>query len=262
MAKLSLSEVIHTNKISDIKAEDWLEYLLNQTDKEIRKRFAWNVRKGHWPMRAVRKWRGERNPKFVVNHHTGGSKTNPVIYRFLQSKKASSQAVIERNGNILTLAHHKHACYHAVPRTNSPLRKLAMRRLLNIELGWLNEYGIETIGNGNKWLFTPEQFISIITLQRLLISVFPTIKCLKSHREFSPTSRAGDPGPLYFLPLVEHAVFNDVDLEDPNYWIQKYKEDPIEFANKAVYWFEEYGVTDRDEWKRKRHKPISKKHLL
>ena len=262
MALLSQSKAVKTNSLSKTEAEEWLVYLLHQTNKEVRKRYSWHVAKGYWPMKAVQKGKAEKNPKFIVNHHTGGSKTNPVIYRFLQSKKASSQAVIERNGNILALASHEDACYHAVPRGNSPLAPLPIRRLLNIERGWLNEYGIETIGNGNKWLFTAAQFKSLIVLQRLLVAFYPSIESIKSHREFSPTSRSGDPGPLYFLPLVEHAIFNDVDLDDDSYWLREYEKNPIEFANQIKDWFNFYEVSNRDEWKRHRRREITRRNIL
>ena len=137
-----------------------------------------------------------------------------------------------------------------------------MRRLFNIERGWVNEYGIETVGNGTKYLFEYEQFLSIIALQRYLKALYPSIESIKSHKEFSPTSRSNDPGVLYFLPLVEHAIFEDVDLEDKNYWLHSYKKDPIKFANDVHWWLKEYGLEDRDEWKRKRSKIVTKKNIL
>ena len=118
-------------------------------------------------------------------------------------------------------------------------------------------------GNGNSKLFTPEALEASIVLQRLIVAYFDySIKELKSHRYFSPIDRNGDPGPFYFLPLVEHAVFNDEDLMAEDYWLDAYSIDQVGFANAADEWIDKFGVSDRDEWADKRKKLRANSQML
>lgn len=257
MEKLLLSKAVKTNQITRDEAQEWLLYLKLYTDLFLKKNYPWYAKNGYFPIKAQKKNAADVDPKFVVNHHTGGTKTSPVIARFSTAKMASSNFVIERNGNIIYLVDIHNLSYHATVNTWLPID---VRRLLGLEGKWINEPGIETVGNGMKYLFQPEQFKALICLQRFLAAYFPSITELKSHRFFSPKSRSGDPGFLYFLPLIEHSVFNDIDLESPNCWLYHYEKDPIEFANKAKEWITNYGL--EDEWKNKRQIEITENHIL
>ena len=252
-----------TTKIDKKEAEEFFKFLTEETERHIKKHYRWYWRKGYWPIKAVRRNKQEKNPKFIVNHHTGGNRTRPVMARFLQSKKASSNVIVERNGNIIELAGINDMSFHAILKEKLFIRSVKIRRLLNLEKYWINEYGCETIGNGSKWLFTPKQFKSLIVLQRNIVALKPTITRLRSHRYFNSILRANDPGMFYFLPLVEHAVFNDISLDDPKYWVDQYEKSPLYFAKHSEYQMMKYQVDDRDEWWEKRIKTkVTNKNLL
>lgn len=259
MMNLYLNKAVKTNQITRDEAYEWFDYLKAYTNQFVKFKYNWYVKKGFWPIKAQRKNKADRKPKFIVNHHTGGTKTGPAFARFSISKMASANFLIERNGNIIYFVDIHNMSFHATLRTWLPI---SLRRRLNIRRGWLNEPGIETVGNGTKYLFRPEQFRSIIALQRYLVAYYPSIEEIKSHRFFSPKFRAGDPGYLYFLPLVEHAIFHDVDLDNPNYWLKAYEKDPIEFANNVSSWMSSLFVLNKDEWKKFRTKRITEKNIL
>ena len=129
-----------------------------------------------------------------------------------------------------------------------------LARTLKIKRGWINEFGTEVAGNGRVKLFSYEQFLATISLHRYLCSFYSTIEELKSHRFFSPRSRTGDPGVLFMLPLVEHAVFNDICLTDSGYWLEQYRKDPIKTYNNSADLIKQLGLEDRDEWSSLRRK--------
>lgn len=257
-----LSKALRTTKITRDEAQEWLRYLAVHTEGFIRKNFKWYIKKGYWPIRAAKENAGQIDPKFVVIHHTSNKKGNykPALHRFFSAKKASSHFLIGRKSEeLLYLVPVHDMAYHATRRSWLPID---VRRALKIERGWLNEIGTEIAGNGGSLLFSYEQLLNVICLHRYLAAYFPTISELKSHRFFSRISRAGDPGPLFLLPLVEHAVFTDVDLEYQGYWLEVYKKDPVKFANEAAGWMQNYRIDHKDEWIKKRKKKITFKHLL
>lgn len=259
---IHLGKALKTTEISRDEAQEWLEYISVYTDRFIRENFKWHVSKGYWPIKAKKENGGQVDPKFAVIHHTSNRKGDykPALNRFFSAKKASSHFLLGRGADeLLCLVKVHDMSYHATRRSWLPI---GVRRALKIERGWLNEVGTEVAGNGNTLLFSYEQLINLICLHRYLVAYFPSLEELKSHRFFSRVSRSGDPGPLLFLPLIEHAVFTDVDLKDPGYWLESYKRNPIEFANGAAGWMENYRVEDRDEWADKRKNKITSKHLL
>lgn len=251
-----------TNKLSSEYSEQWFINLQAHTHEYVKRNYPYYFNKKLFPIKAIRPGKLEKEPKFVLNHHTSGTRTMPAFARFCSSKMASCNFLTERDGNIIMFGSVRDMTFHAVLRTTSIANSIVIKRLFNIESGWVNEHGIETVGNGNKFLFNSEQFVSNICLQRNLVSLFPSIKELKSHRFFSPIERSGDPGPLYFLPLMQHAVFNDVDLDDSDYWLCYYKKDPIKFANNAGSIIKEYKLEDIDEWRSKRNLKYSDYNVL
>lgn len=261
METLFRSKAIKTNKITKEEAEQWFKDLYNHTDSFLKQNFKWAVKNGMWPLKAQRKDKGQKDPVFTVCHHTSNRKGDykPALNRFFASSMASSHFLIGRKQDeLLYLVPVENLSFHAVKRVFLPM---SISRFLKTENGFLNEVGTEVAGNGNELLFSYEQFLNTICVHRYLLAKFPTLKEIKSHRFFSPQGRAGDPGPLFFLPLIEHAVFNDVDLEDPDYWLENYKKDPVSFANNAIYWMSKYGVLEKDEWINKRKK-VTQKNLL
>lgn len=249
-------KAIKTNKISKSEAILFLDDLYKLTEAYVKNNFPSYVKKGLWPLKARVPGGAQKDPKFIVNHHTSNTNRQhtPALHRFFQSSQASANFLITDSGTILYLVRLVDMSYHATKRAG--VIPFSLQKLLGITDGkWLNEPGIEMAGNGNSKLFTPEAFEAVIVLQRIICAYFDgSIKELKSHRFFSPVDRAGDPGPYYFLPLVEHAVFNDVDIWAEDYWLDSYAIDQVGFANNAVSWMEKYGVLDRDEWKDKRKK--------
>lgn len=250
------SKVKSTNNLEASYCEEALGDLFSYTDSFIKKNHSFYVTKGMWPLKAKRENAGDKDPKFFVIHHTSNKQRNykPALYRFLQSSKASSNFLIGENGEPLYLVDVKDASYHATLNTFLPL---PIRRSLGIESKWLNEPGIEVAGNGNSKFFTYEQFLSTICVGRLLKGKFSSLKEVKSHKFFSPIQRSGDPGPTFMLPLVEHAIFADVDLENKEYWLQRYRKNPFDFMfdNKCgKYWIDALNLKERDEWYEKRLK--------
>lgn len=262
MAKLYHGKSFYTTEITRDEAQEWFKYLEAHTDQFIRKNFKWQVKHGFWPIKARKKEAGQKNPKFAVVHHTSNKKGNykPALNRFFSAKKASAHFLLGRESDqLLYLISVHDMAYHATRRSWLPI---AIRRALKIQRGWIDEVGIEVAGNGGSLLFSYDQLLNLICLLRYLAAYFPSLDELKSHRFFSRISRAGDPGPLLFLPLIEHAVFTDVDLGSPEYWIEHYRRDPVKFANEAKEWMVNYKIDQKDEWIEKRKKKITSKYLL
>lgn len=261
MATLFQSKAIKTNKLTVDEAKAWFSDLQTHTDEFVKSKFPFAIKSKLWPLKAQRKGQAQKDPEFTVCHHTSNKKGDykPALNRFLASDMASSHFLIGRNiDELLYLVPVENLSFHAVKRTILPID---VARAMKVENGFLNEVGTEVAGNGNTLLFSYEQFLNIICVHRYLLALYPTLKEIKSHRFFSPISRSGDPGPLFFLPLIEHAVFNDIDLDDQNYWLQNYKKDPVKFANNAIYWMTKYGVIEKDEWIKFR-KTVTSKNLL
>lgn len=245
-----------TNELSKEEAESMLDGLFFYTDSFIKKNHSFYSNKGMWPMKAVKKNGGDKEPEFFVIHHTSNKDRNykPALARFLQSKMASSHFLVGNKGEPLLLADVEDSTYHATLNTFLPL---AVRRSLGIESKWLNEVGIEVAGNGNSKFFTYEQLMSCICIGRTLRAKFTSLKEIKSHRFFSPIQRSGDPGPTFMLPLVEHAVFHDIDLENKEYWLQQYRKSPFDFmfdTKLGQHWIDALALKERDEWYDKRAK--------
>ncbi len=256
---IDFGKALKTNKISRDEAIDFFSRLKVETDEHVKKTYPYYWNKKLYPIQGRKVNGASKTPKFIVNHHTSGHLTSPAFYRFCNAKMASANFIVERDGNILYLVDLKDMAYHAVNREFT----LAIQRLIGADRGFLDEPGIETIGNGNKWLFTYQQFVSLICLQRYMRAYYPSIVELKSHRFFSHISRAGDPGPLYMLPLVEHAVFNDVDLTAKDFWLLEYKVDPVFCVNQFSTWMEQLGIAkEKDEWGGKRNKIITTDNFL
>ena len=254
-----LGKSLLTNKITKEEAIKWFDDLKIHTDQYVKKTYPYYSTHKLYPVKAFKKDGASKSPYFIINHHTSGQKESPGFYRFCNSKMASANFIVGRDGNILYLVSLEDMAYHA---TNGVF-STALYRLMRAQRGWIDEPGIETVGNGLKWLFEYEQFKNLICLQRNIVALKPTIKIIKSHRFFSPVARAGDPGTLYFLPLVQHAIFNDVNLEDPNYWLEDYKSDPINFANNVSVWFDKLGITkEEDEWNRFRNRKVTEANIL
>lgn len=245
-----------TNKITKAEAVLYLDVLYEFTDKYVKQTHPFYVKAGMWPLKAVVKGGAQKDPKFVVNHCTGSvNRTHGgALARFFQSLMASAHFLITDKGEILYLVKVADMAYHTTKRVG--IIPFSIAKLLGITDGkWLNEPSLEVVGSGNVKLFTPEALESSIVLQRIINGYFEgSIKELKSHRFFSPIDRRGDPGALYFLPLVEHAVFTNVDLADEDYWFDNYKIGQIEFAKGVDFWLRKYKVFDRDEWAEKRRK--------
>jgi hypothetical protein len=244
-----------TNKISKEEAEIFIKDLEIETDSYIRKNWKYYVSRNMWPLKAVKKNKAQKDPVFIVNHCTGSKdgKFEPALHRFFQADQASANALITLTGDVIFLIRLTDLAFHATRRSGVIMGALA--KLLKIDDSrWLNEPGIEVVGSQVK-LFTPEQFEATIVLQRVIKAYFSeSVKELKSHKFFSPNDRPDDPSFLYFLPLVEHAVFNDVNILDSNYWLQEYKKNQIEFANNSFDIIKSYNLLGRDEWREKRLK--------
>lgn len=249
MARLNLNKAVHTTKISRDEATEYFQYLALFTDDRIKKEFGWYVKKGYWPLQAQRKDKAQKKPKFAVAHHTSNRHRNfkPALNRFFSARKASSNLLIgDHDDDVFLLVGPDDMSFHAINRQSFDID---LARTLNIERGWVNEFGTEVAGNGGARLFSYSQFLNFIALHRYLVSYYPTIKEIKSHRFFSPKSRSGDPGVLFLLPLVEHAVFNDVDLKSKNYWLEDYKKNPVKFVNNSSFdLIKSLNLEDRDEW--------------
>jgi hypothetical protein len=245
-------KALKSNKISKEEAVLFFDGLYKDTDAYIKKEFRSYVLRGNWPLKARIPNGAQKDPVFCVLHHTSNRerKHKPALHRFLSSEKASSNFVITDDGTIIYLVRLVDASYHAT----KGWMPIALARALKVNDGrWLNECGVELCGNGMLKLFKPEALEATIVLHRLICAYFDgTIKEIKSHRFFAAQSRSGDPGVYSFLPLLEHATFNDVDLSDNDYWLAHYKADQVKFANESATWIEKYGVADRDEWKDRR----------
>lgn len=259
--KVCFSKALYTSNISQDEATEWFEYLQAHTENFIKENHGWYVSKGYWPIKARVEGGADPDPKFFVIHHTSNMKGlyKPALNRFFQAKMASSNLLIAKDGTPLYLVDLRDQSYHATVRTWLPID---VRRALGLEGKWINEPGFEIAGNGMNKLFTHEQIVSSICCGRYTKSFYPTITEVKSHRFFSRRARAGDPGYLFFLPLVEHAIFNDIDLSSKEYWVKQYQDDPVKFANNAGYWIKNLGLEDRDEWSKYRKRKITSKHLL
>lgn len=247
-------KALKTNKITKAEADLFFSDLYKETDSYIRENWKFYVNKGMWPLRARLKDKAQKDPVFILNHCTGAKtgKFEPALHRFFQAEKASANFLITTSGAVLYLVPLSDMAYHAT-RNSSALHGAAITSALKIGDGkWLNEPGLETVGSQHK-LFTPIQFEAAIVVQRIMVAYFnSSVKMLKSHRFFSPQERAEDPSFLYFLPLVEYSVFNDVDITKADFWLQKYKADMIGFANSSYERIQEYGLLEKDEWKNKR----------
>lgn len=265
MAKSLLSDYLtqaeKTNSFSKVEAVEFFNGLHLHTHDFLEKEFKYAM-KNNWPIKAQRVNQAEKEPVFCVVHHTSNKSGNykPAMHRFFAADMASSNFLIGRQkSELLYLVDVKNKSFHAVRRAYFPP---ATARAFKLEGGFVNEIGTEVAGNGGTLLFSYEQFINLIVCHRFLRAYYPSIKELKSHRWLSPVSRAGDPGPLMFLPLVEHAVMNDIDLNSQDYWLSSYKRDPVAFANLAKHWMVDLGVADRDEWSSKRKIIINNSYLL
>jgi hypothetical protein len=249
-------KALTTNKITKNEATLYFSDLYKLTDAYMHANHKFYVNGGMWPLRARLAGKAQKDPKFIVNHCTGSvNRTHGgALARFFQSEMASAHFIITDKGEILYLVPLVDMAYHATKRAG--IIPFSIAKLLGITDGkWLNEPGIEIVGSGNAKLFTPEALEASVVLQRLIVAYFGgSVTELKSHRYFSPVDRSGDPGALYFLPLVEHAVFNDVDVRDSSYWLENYRSNQVEFAKGVDFWFGKYKVTEKDEWAAKRKK--------
>lgn len=246
-------KAIKTTEITKEEAKTFFDDLYKETDLYVRNNWKYYVNNGMWPIKARVRNGAQKDPVFIVNHCTGSKdgKHEPALHRFFQSKMASAHILITITGNLIYLVPLTDLAYHATKRSGVILGALAAMLKIN-DSKFLNEPGIEVVGSQFK-LFTPEQFESAIVVQRIMVAYFGgSIKQIKSHRFFSPQDRSDDPSFLYFLPLVEHAVFNDVDISKDDYWISKYKLDQISFANNSFDTIDRYGLLSKDEWQSKR----------
>lgn len=252
--KIDLSKAVKTNQITQDEAEEWFVYLRTYTNQYIKTEYPFYYKNGYWPIKAQKRLGGETKPKFTICHHTSNKKGDykPALHRFMSSKMASSNFLIgEKQDELFYLVDVKNMSYHAY--NNSGLSP-AVARLLNLQKGWIQEVGTEIAGNGTMRPFSYEQFLNVICLHRYLFSYFPTLEEIKSHRFFSPITRKGDPGVYFMLPLVEHAVKNDIDLTSEDYWLEQYKKDPQYILNMSGRIIENFGLTEKDEWKKERKK--------
>lgn len=249
--ELEFFEAIETSKIKRDDAIVWLSFLNKRTEEFIKKNHPFYFNEKYYPLKAQKINAGQKNPKFCICHHTSNKKRDyrPALHRFFQSKKASSHLLFTDTKEVLYLINVDNLAYHAF---NKASLSTDVARLLKVENGWVNEVGSEIPGNGNFKLFNYEQFLSVICVHRYLFSYFPTMETIKSHKYFSPISRKDDPGVLFFLPLVEHAVKTDVNLMSKDYWLEEYKRDPVKFANNSFDIIKDYGLTEKDEWSSKR----------
>lgn len=244
-------KAIKTTEITKEEAKTFFDDLYKETDLYVRNNWKYYVNNGMWPIKARVRNGAQKDPVFIVNHCTGSKdgKHEPALHRFFQSKMASAHILITITGNLIYLVPLTDLAYHATKRSGVILGALAAMLKIN-DSKFLNEPGIEVVGSGNIGYFTPEQFISSIVVQRIMVAYFGnSIKDIKSHRFFSPTSRPGDPGALYFLPLVKHAVFTNYDLSDDEYWIEEFKRDQKKFAEGFQDQLKKYGIlSHEDEW--------------
>jgi len=253
MVESFLGKAQYTSNITKEEAENWFSFVKRTTETHLKDKFPWAYKR-YWPLRAAKKNAGNKSPVFIVNHHTSNMKRDyrPAMNRFFSAKMASSNFLVGENENeILYIVDVNDMSYHATYKSWLPL---AVRRMLGVSGKWIDCPGIETAGNGVKKFFTHGQFLNVICLQRYLFALYPSLKCLKSHRFFNRVSRAVDPGQFYYLPLVEHAVLNNIDLYDVNYWLEDFKKDPIEFHNKKYKeWIRRLNINpNKDEWWDKR----------
>ena len=253
-------KALKTNKISKDEAVEFLDDLTKWTENHIKTKYSYYYNKKMYPIKAQVAGKGQKSPIFIVNHHTGAKHRGHggAMSRFFTSAMASANFIITNEGEMIYLVSVDNMAYHATKRTFIPL---SVRRFLKIDDGrWLNECGLEIVNNGMVKLFRLEQFETSIALQRILNAYFGySLKELKSHKFFSPTERSGDPGFCYYLPLVEHAVLNDYDIQVPVCWLYEYKEDPVKFANNgSINWIKNLNLISRDEWWDKRNKMVGK----
>lgn len=244
-------KAIKTNKITKEEAVKFFEDLYKETDLYVRNNWKYYVNQGMWPIKAREKNKAQKDPLFIVNHCTGATngKHEPALHRFFQAKQASAHILITIDGNLIYLVPLTDLAYHATRRSGVIPGALAAQLKVN-DSKFLNEPGIEVVGSGNLVFFTPEQFEASIVVQRLMVAYFDkSIKSLKSHRFFSPQDRSNDPGAWYFLQLVEHAVFNDVDISKEDYWIKEFSKDEKTFANNYFDQLKKYNLNSNlDEW--------------
>lgn len=253
-SNVDFRKALVTNEITRDEADEWFLYLHLFTEDFVKKNHTWYVKKGYWPVKAKKKGAAEKEPKFMVMHHTSNRKGEykPAFARFVQASKASSNLLISKYGDPIYMVDLKDMSYHATYRTWLPID---VRRKLGIDGKWINEPGFEVAGNGMHKVFSYDQIISTICTGRYTKSYYPSIEEVKSHRFFSRRSRAGDPGVFFQLPLIEHAIFNNIELNDPEYWVSHYRRDPVKFVNEeSLSWVKNLGLEDRDEWLKYRGK--------
>lgn len=252
-------KALKTNKITKAEADLFFSDLYKETDSYIRENWKFYVNKGMWPLRARLKDKAQKDPVFILNHCTGAKtgKFEPALHRFFQAEKASANIIITSSGDLLYLVPLSDMAYHAT-RNSSALLGAAKSVALKVNDGkWLNEPGVEVVGAGSELYFEPIQFEAAIVLQRIMVAYFNnSVKMIKSHRFFSPESRAHDPGAWYFIQLVEHGIFNDVDISK-NYWIQDFAKDKNAFAKSYRDQLKKYNLDpELDEWKSWRQQKV------
>lgn len=251
-------KALKTNKITKAEADLFFSDLYKETDLYIRENWKFYVNKGMWPLRARLKDKAQKDPVFILNHCTGAKtgKFEPALHRFFQAEKASANIIITLSGDVLYLVPLSDMAYHAT-RNSSALHGAAIANALKITDGkWLNEPGIEVVGAGSELYFEPIQFEVAIVLQRIMVAYFRnSVKMIKSHKFFS-SERPHDPGAWYFLQLVEHGIFNDVDISK-NYWIQEFAKDKDAFAKSYRDQLKKYNLNpELDEWKSWRQQKV------
>lgn len=244
-------KAVRTNKISKEEAIQFFDDLYKETDLYVRNNWKYYINQGMWPIKAREKNKAQRDPVFIVNHCTGAKngKHEPALHRFFQAKMASAHIIITIDGNLIYLVPLTDMAYHASRRIGAVPSGLAAQLKIN-DSRWINEPGIEVVGSGNFGFFTPAQFEASIVVQRIMKAYFSnSVRFLKSHRFFSPEDRSGDPGALYFLQLVEHAVFNDIDISSENYWLKEFEKDNKKFALNYFDQLKKYNLSSNlDEW--------------
>lgn len=249
-------KALKTNKLTKEEAVAFFDDLYKETDLYVRNNWKFYVNKGMWPIKAREKNKAQRDPVFVVNHCTGAKngKHEPAMHRFFQAEQASAHILITISGNLIYLVPLTDLAYHATRRSGVIPGALATQLKVN-DGKFLNEPSVEVVGSGNEKLFTSEALKSSIVVQRIMKAYFnESIKMIKSHRFFSPNDRKNDPGFTYLLPLIEHAIFNDIDLSSDDYWFSQYEKDPIKFMNQSIDILNKFNLQSKDEWQIERNK--------
>lgn len=254
MEKLSQSKGFYTTNISKEEADKFFDDLYAYSLKFVKDKFPYYVKDGDFVLRAKRINQADKDPRFCVLHHTSNRNQDyrPALHRFMTAKMASSNFLLGRKAEeVLYLVKITDKSFHAVNRVFIPLD---VRRRFRIGTGFLNEPGFEIANNGNKYLFSYDQFVNFIVLCRYLRVCFPNMNLIKSHRRFSPISRSGDPGTFSIIPLLQHAAMNDVPLNCQHYWLENYKKDSISVLRNADKIMIELNIDpNEDEWRQKRN---------